>query len=90
LRWIDPVEPVRPVADGRVRLFLVSDLPETFQLKQPQRAGHAGRALFVQDVVIPASTVVSDSPPMSRPNRRHPERQSIAKRAGVALEGPAP
>ncbi len=90
LRWIDPVEPVRPVADGRVRLFLVSDLPKTFQLKQPQRAGHAGRALFVQDVVIPASTVVSDSPPMSRPNRRHPERQSIAKQAGVALEGPAP
>ena len=89
LRWIDPVAPVQPVADGRARLFLVSDLPETFQLKQPQRSGHAGRALFVQDIIIPASAGVSDSPPISRPNR-HPERQPIAKRAGVALEGPAP
>ena len=89
LRWINPVEPVQPVADGRARLFLVSDLPETFQLKQPQRSGHAGRALFVQDIIIPASAGVSDSPPISRPNC-HPERQPIAKRAGVAHEGLAP
>jgi len=89
LRWINPVEPVQPVADGRARLFLVSDLPETFQLKQPQRSGHAGRALFVQDIIIPASAGVSDSPSISRPNC-HPERQPIAKRAGVAHEGLAP
>ena len=89
LRWINPVEPVQPVADGRARLFLVSDLPETFQLKQPQRSGHAGRALFVQDIIIPASAGVSDSPSISRPNS-HPERQPIAKRAGVAHEGLAP
>ncbi len=88
LRWIDPVEQIRPVPRHRVRLFLVSDLPESFQLKQPRTAGHAGRALFVQDVVIPASAVVTNSPP-PYPSNRYPGRQSASDRPGTALQGHA-
>ena len=53
LRWIDPGFKTEPLRPDRMRLFLLTDLPKTFHIKQPQRTGYAGRALFVQNVTAP-------------------------------------
>ena len=76
LRWIDPAETARPLPADRLRLFLVTDLPETFHIKQPRRTGHAGRAIFVQEVVAPpvrfetTETTPGNSPETSTGPRR--------------------
>jgi hypothetical protein len=62
LRWIEPDPTAPSLRIDRLRLFLVTDLPESFQVKQPQRTGRAGRAMFVLDAVAPVRAEISDSP----------------------------
>ena len=71
LRWIDPIQPAEPLRTDRLRLFLVTDLPETFQVRQPHRTGHAGRAMFVLEAVAPVRAEISDASPaaLTRPRR---------------------
>jgi hypothetical protein len=74
LRWIDPIQPAEPLRTDRLRLFLVTDLPETFQVRQPHRTGHAGRAMFVLEAVAPVRAEISDaSPAVHTRGRRVPD-----------------
>ena len=70
LRWIDPSTLATPLRTDRLRLFLVTDLPETFQVKQPQRTGHAGRAMFVLEAVAPVRAETSNASPNSHSRPR--------------------
>ncbi len=62
IRWIEPDPAAPPLRIDRLRLFLVTDLPESFHVKQPQRTGRAGRAMFVLDTVAPVRAEISASP----------------------------
>ncbi len=82
LRWIDPAVKAEPLRPDRLRLFLLTNLPKTFHIKQPQRTGHAGRALFVQDVTAPARAGTAQSALQEHTPPRPSGRADIAVRAG--------
>ena len=82
LRWIDPSRNAAPLRADRLRLFLVTDLPESFQIKQPQRTGHAGRAMFVLEAVAPVAAETSDTSP-----ELHSRPRAVADLAATTQPG---